>query len=92
LVKSLAKKEPNVVTEHALAVQQHIESFLEQQAQQEGLGINYDGAQAENQMNVGAPSGPGGQAEGQIPGVNAGTQDNAFAQDMGANSLGTAGT
>lgn len=91
LVASLAKKEPNIVTEHALDVQQHVESFLEQQAQQEGINVDMEAGPPENQMHVGPPMGPGGQFEGQIPGTDAGTQNNAEAQDLGANSLGTAG-
>ena len=91
LVASLAKKEPNIVTEHALDVQQHVESFLEQTAQQEGINVDMEAGPPENQMHVGPPMGPGGQFEGQIPGTDAGTQNNAEAQDLGANSLGTAG-
>lgn len=91
LVKSLAKKEPNAVTEHALAVQQHVEDFLQQQAEQEGLTLQMEAGPSQNQMHVGPPMGPGAQFEGQIPGTEGGTQDNSFAQSMGANALGTAG-
>lgn len=91
LVKSLAKKEPNLVTEHALAVQQHVEDFLQQQAEQEGLSLQMEAGPAQNQMHVGPPMGPGAQFEGQIPGTEGSTQDNSFAQSMGSNALGIPG-
>lgn len=88
LVKSLAKKEPNIVTEHALAIQQQVEAYLEQVAGQEHLGLPFEGVPPQNQMNEGRPPGP--QFEGQIPGAS---QPDMYgeAQSMGANAMGMGG-
>jgi hypothetical protein len=74
------------ITEHAHMVQKHVEDFLMASAgipvegTAPGPAGNAEGNQRESQF------------EGNIPGGNAQDQMRSFSQDMGANSLGTAGS
>jgi hypothetical protein len=90
-VEGIKKKEPNSVTAHAQEVQAAVEEFIRDQAEQEGIDLNLEGAMpVQNQMHEGRPR--QSQFEGEIPGGGAPDQDRSFAQTMGSNSLGTAGT
>lgn len=93
LVKAIAKKNDNIndtgpseVTKHAHLVQKHVEDFLAETA-----GIPLEGSVPPTGNPEGHPTGPGGQLEGQIPGASGGEDMSGFAQQNGANSLGTAG-
>jgi hypothetical protein len=90
LVKELGKpnpakgsQPPTEVTNHALGIQEEIEDFLAQQA---GLPVDVAGEHPENHMNEGHPPGPDG-IHPQIPGTDAGTMNNAAAQQTGGNAF-----
>jgi hypothetical protein len=90
LVAEVGKKEPNSVTGHGAEVQQAIEDYLEQTAEQMlGTGEGPFAGRGENSMHEGNQATQ--QMEGQIPGGGSTDQMRGFAQDMGMNALGTAG-
>lgn len=96
LVKAIGKpnaKEgdqgPQEVTKHAHLVQKHIEDYL---AEAGGIPLEaLHGMPDAPHKKEGGQPGPNGQPEGAIPGVDAATQNNSMAQNLGANALGTSG-
>jgi hypothetical protein len=88
VVEGLKKKEPNSVTTHAQEIQKTVEDFLAEQA---GLPTEPEGmAPPEVGPHNGRPA--TAQFEGSIPGGDVSDQMRGFAQSMGSNSLGTAGS
>jgi hypothetical protein len=84
---AIKKKEPNTVTGHAHLVQKHIEDYLAEQA---GVPLEVMDPTVRAARHEGRPS--QSQHEGAIPGSASDDGMASFAQQNGANALGTSGT